>query len=162
MRDARFLKSRFARQKNRQMGKKRIIKKSSSGVSQEMKARAMSRVPKNRVSEGILHVQATYNNTMVSLSDMSGNTLAWSTAGAMGFRGTRKSTPYAAAKVSELIADKAKMIGVQKVGVLVKGIGSGRESAIRSFVGKGFEVLYIKDVTPLPHNGPKPSKPRRV
>jgi len=144
------------------MGKKRIIKKASSGMSRELKERALSRVPKKKLSEGILHVQATYNNTRVSLSDNSGNLIVWASAGAMGFKGARKATPYAASKVSEIIAEKAKIMGLQKVGILVKGIGSGRESAIRSFASKGFNVLYIKDVTPLPHNGTKPPKPRRV
>jgi small subunit ribosomal protein S11 len=144
------------------MGKKRIIKTSGSGVNKELRERSLSKASKKSVAEGILHVQATYNNTIISLSDNSGNVLAQSSSGAMGFNGTRKSTPYAAAKVAELIAEKAKIFGMQKVGVKVKGIGSGRESAIRAFVGKGFEVLYVKDITPLPHNGPKPKKPRRV
>ena len=144
------------------MGKKRIIKTSGSGVNKELRERSLSRTPKKSVAEGILHVQATYNNTIITLSDNSGNVLAQSSSGAMGFNGTRKSTPYAAAKVAELIAEKAKAVGMQKAGIKVKGIGSGRESAIRAFVGKGFEVLYVKDITPLPHNGPKPKKPRRV
>ncbi|MBI2627934.1 MAG: 30S ribosomal protein S11 [Candidatus Niyogibacteria bacterium] len=144
------------------MGKKRIIKKSAGGVNRELKSRALSRAPKKKVSEGILRVCATYNNTLVSLTDIAGNVLVWSSAGALGFKGTRKSTPYAASKVSELIAEQAKMMGVRKVGIMVKGIGAGRESAIRSFALKGFDISYVKDVTPLPHNGPRPPKPRRV
>lgn len=144
------------------MGKKRIIKKASSGMSRELKERSLARVPKKKLSEGILHVRATYNNTRVSLTDNAGNVIIWASAGAMGFKGARKATPYAASKVSELIAEKSKMMGVQKVGILVKGIGAGRESAIRAFAAKGFNILYIKDVTPLPHNGTKPPKPRRV
>ena len=114
------------------------------------------------MSEGILRIRATYNNTLISFTDIAGNVLTWSSAGALGFRGTRKSTPYAASKVSELIAEQAKMMGARKVGIVVNGIGAGRESAIRSFALKGFDIPYVKDVTPLPHNGPRPPKPRRV
>ncbi|MBI5045810.1 MAG: 30S ribosomal protein S11 [Candidatus Niyogibacteria bacterium] len=143
------------------MGKKRIIKKSGSGA-EEAKSRGAVSLAKKRVDEGVLYIQATYNNTIITLADTAGNVLAWSTAGSLGFKGTRKSTPYAASKVAEFIAEQAKIVKMQKVGIMVKGIGSGRESAIRSFAGKGFDIPYIKDMTPLPHNGPKPSKPRRV
>lgn len=134
----------------------------TSGAGKDTQAQALNKISKKSVSEGLVHIQATYNNTIITLSDDKGNVLAQASAGAMGFRGTRKSTPYAAAKVAEAIAEKAKAVGMQKAGVKVKGIGSGRESAIRAFAGKGFEIPYIKDVTPLPHNGPKPKKPRRV
>lgn len=143
------------------MGKKRIIK-SSDGADKDLQSRVLSKNPKKSVGEGILHIQATYNNTIITLSDNKGSVIAQSSSGALGFRGTKKSTPYAAAKVSEMIAEKAKAVGMQKVEVRIKGIGSGRESAIRAFVGKGFDVPNIKDITPIPHNGPKPKKPRRI
>jgi len=99
---------------------------------------------------------------MVGFSDEKGNMLIWSTAGAMGFKGARKGTPYAASKVVELIVEKAKMVGVSHIDIFVKGVGAGRESAIRTLIGSGIGVDAIRDVTPIPHNGPKAPKPRRV
>ena len=142
------------------MGKKRIIQK-SEGPSATA-ARASSRIPKKKLEFGILNILSTYNNTIVSLSDLSGGIILSSSCGALGFKGARKGTPYAASKVSETVAEKAKLIGLKEVGIKVKGIGSGRESAIRTFASKGFEIRFIKDLTPVPHNGPKPPKPRRV
>lgn len=144
------------------MGKKRIIKKSGSGVDQSLRARAMGKIPKKKIARGILHIQSTYNNTLIVLTDEQGNLIMQSSAGALGFSGARKSTPYAAAKVAEFVGQKAILIGVKEVGVAVKGVGAGRESAIRSFAAQGIELSYIKDVTPLPHNGPRLPKPRRV
>ncbi|MBI4059456.1 30S ribosomal protein S11 [Candidatus Giovannonibacteria bacterium] len=144
------------------MGKKRIITKGTSGVDQALKARALSRLTKKKFSFGVLNILSTYNNTLVSLTDEKGNVILSSSAGAMGFSGTRKGTPYAASKVAEFVAERAKLIGVKDVGVKVKGIGAGRESAIRSFAAQGFGIQSISDLTPIPHNGPKPPKPRRV
>ncbi|MDP3785365.1 MAG: 30S ribosomal protein S11 [bacterium] len=144
------------------MGKKRIIKKGTSGVDQALKARALSRLTKKKLSFAILSILSTYNNTLISLTDESGNVILSSSSGAMGFSGTRKGTPYAASKVAEFIAERAKLIGVKDVGIKVKGIGAGRESAIRSFAAQGFQIQSISDLTPIPHNGPKPPKPRRV
>jgi small subunit ribosomal protein S11 len=143
------------------MGKKRIIKK--SGISSaNLKSRALDRLPKRKLASGILYIHATYNNTKISLTDPKGDMVLWSSAGAMGFKGSRKSTPYAASKVAELLAEKAKKIGLKEVGVMVKGVGAGRESAIRSFMSKDLDLKFIKDITPIPHNGPRPKKPRRV
>ncbi len=142
------------------MGKKRIVKK-----GEEAGAEGQSRVPsvsKKKAETGILYVQSTYNNTKVSLTDIKGNTLAWSTSGALGFKGAKKGTPFAAAKVGEVVAAKAETIGIQDIHVVVKGVGSGRESSIRGFTSKGFNIISIKDMTPIPFNGPKPKKPRRV
>lgn len=143
------------------MGKKRIIKKGGT-VDQELKARSLGKIPKKKLASGILYIQATYNNTLISLSDSSGNTVMWSSSGSLGFKGAKKGTPFAAAKVAELLAEKAKNIGVKDVDVVIKGVGSGRESAIRTFASKGIEINLIRDMTPIPHNGPKPPKPRRV
>jgi small subunit ribosomal protein S11 len=117
---------------------------------------------KKRVDAGILHVQSTYNNTKVMLTDKSGNALMWGSSGGAGFKGAKKGTPFAAAKVGETLALKAQNIGLKEVSVVVKGVGSGRESAIRGFISKGVTITSIKDETPVPHNGPQPKKPRRV
>lgn len=144
------------------MGKKRIIRTEGGGVDAGRKSRALSRVTKKRVEEGVLYIVATYNNTKLTLTDTLGNTLMWSSSGSLGFKGAKKGTPFAAAKVGELIGEKAAMAGVKGVSVQVKGVGAGRESALRGFVGKGLQLSSIKDTTPVPHNGPKPPKPRRV
>ena len=144
------------------MGKKRIIRKSGGSVDQGMKSRSLARVSKKNIPAGTLHIHATYNNTKVLLSDKTGNTVAWSSSGSLGFAGAKKGTPFAAAKVGELIGDKAALIGVKEVDVVIRGVGAGRESALRGFVGKGIEVTRIADDTPVPHNGPRPPKPRRI
>lgn len=144
------------------MGKKRIIRKAGGTVDQGLRSRSLSRVPKKRLERGKLFVIATFNNTIVSLADALGNVVVTSSSGALGFKGTKKSTPYAAAKVGELIGDKALLLGVKEVDVIIRGVGSGRESALRSFAGKGVGLRSIADKTPVPFNGPKARKPRRV
>ncbi|MEI6490153.1 MAG: 30S ribosomal protein S11 [bacterium] len=111
---------------------------------------------------GILNIQSTFNNTKIVLADPKGNTLTWATSGSLGFKGAKKGTPFAAAKIAEVLADKAIAMGMKEVAVVVKGVGSGRESAIRTFISKGINIAAIKDATPVPHNGCKPKKPRRV
>jgi small subunit ribosomal protein S11 len=144
------------------MGKKRIIRKSGGSVDQGLKSRSLSRVAKKNIIAGTLHVHATYNNTKALLADKSGNAVAWSSAGALGFSGAKKGTPFAAAKVGELLGDKAVIIGIKEVDVVIRGVGAGRESALRGFASKGIDVTRIADETPIPHNGPRPPKPRRV
>lgn len=144
------------------MGKKRIIRKSGGTVDQGLKSRSLARMAKRNIAAGTLHIHATYNNTKVLLADKEGNTVAWSSSGALGFSGAKKGTPFAAAKVGELIGEKAGMIGVKEVDVVIRGVGAGRESALRAFAGKGIEVTKIADDTPVPHNGPRPPKPRRI
>lgn len=144
------------------MGKKRIVKKSGNSVNKGLKSRALSRAPKRKMQSGVLHVHATYNNTKVLLADTEGSTVMWSSSGALGFSGAKKGTPFAAAKVGELIAEKAHMMGLQSVRAVIKGVGAGRESALRAFAAKGIEVVSISDVTPLPFNGPRQRRPRRV
>ena len=117
---------------------------------------------KKNVPVGIAHIEATFNNTQVAITDTDGNTLAWASAGNSGFNGSRKSTPFAAQTAAENAAKKAMEHGVRKVDVEVKGPGSGRETAIRSLQNTGIEVTGIKDVTPVPHNGCRPPKRRRV
>ena len=144
------------------MGKKRVIKKTTSGVDHELRARAVSRLPKKKLEKGILNILATFNNTMLTLADEKGNAVIWASAGSLGFKGARKGTPYAASKVAELVAEKAKMVGLKRVSINVNGVGAGRESAVRSFLIHNIDLDTIRDVTPIPHNGPKPPKPRRV
>ncbi|HMV65226.1 MAG TPA: 30S ribosomal protein S11 [Myxococcota bacterium] len=122
---------------------------------------AKKRVKKN-IPVGVAHIQATFNNTIVTIADVAGNTLAWSAAGVLGFKGSRKSTPFAAQLVAEDAARKAKEHGVKQVGVYVNGPGSGRESALRAIASTGLKITLIKDVTPIPHNGCRPPKKRRV
>jgi small subunit ribosomal protein S11 len=144
------------------MGKKRIVKKSGSELDQGLKSRSLSRLPKKKVAAGTLHVRSTYNNTLVTLSDKAGNSIMSSSSGALGFKGAKKGTPFAAAKVGELLGEKASLMGMKEVNVIVKGVGSGRESTIRAFTAKGIELSAIRDETPVPHNGPRPRKARRV
>lgn len=143
------------------MGKKRIVKTGEEGGS-EAKVATVSAVSKKKVEVGNLYVQSTYNNTKIVLTDAKGNVLATSSSGSIGFKGAKKGTPFAAAKVGEIIGAKASTMGMKEAGVVVKGVGSGRESGIRGFISKGINITSIKDVTPVPHNGPKPKKPRRV
>ncbi|PJE74302.1 MAG: 30S ribosomal protein S11 [Candidatus Taylorbacteria bacterium CG10_big_fil_rev_8_21_14_0_10_41_48] len=148
------------------MGKNKIaeekdVKSTKDGASSTV-ATPKSSSKKKVVDIGVLYVQSTYNNTMCLLTDIKGNALAASSAGALGFRGAKKGTPFAAAKVGEVLAEKAKAIGVKEVSAIVKGVGSGRESAIRSFIGKGISLSSVKDVTPVPHNGPRLPRARRV
>ena len=114
------------------------------------------------VQSGIAHVQASFNNTIVTITDMSGNTVVWASTGNQGFKGSRKSTPFAAQRAGEAAARKAMESGMRQVDVYVNGPGSGRESAIRSLQGAGLRINLIRDVTPIPHNGCRPPKRRRV
>ncbi|MCZ6605041.1 MAG: 30S ribosomal protein S11 [Alphaproteobacteria bacterium] len=117
---------------------------------------------RKNITSGIAHVNATFNNTHVTITDAQGNTIAWSSAGSQGFKGSRKSTPYAAQIAGESAGKKAQEHGMKTLAVQVKGPGSGRESALRALQAVGFEITQIKDVTPIPHNGCRPPKRRRV
>jgi small subunit ribosomal protein S11 len=125
------------------------------------KIRTKKREKKN-ISTGIVHIQSTFNNTIVTITDPAGNVIAWSSAGVQGFKGSRKSTPFAAQLAAEDAAKKAMEHGMKSVEVYVKGPGAGRESALRSLQAAGFNIVMIKDVTPIPHNGCRPPKRRRV
>ncbi|CAN5536962.1 MAG: 30S ribosomal protein S11 [Actinomycetota bacterium] len=120
------------------------------------------RKEKKNVVHGVAHIKATFNNTIISITDPEGNVLSWASAGNVGFKGSRKSTPYAAQMAAEACSRRAQEHGVRRVDVLVKGPGSGRETAIRSLQASGLEVIAIKDATPVPHNGCRPRKRRRV
>lgn len=117
---------------------------------------------KKNIAQGIAHIQSTFNNTMISISDAAGNIISWASAGTVGFKGTKKGTPFAAQMAAESAARKAMEHGLKRVDVYVRGPGSGRETAIRSLQAAGLEVSMIKDVTPIPHNGCRPPKRRRV
>ncbi len=144
------------------MGKKRIIKKRGKGLDQGRKERALAKTTKRHLEKGVLHIEATFNNTKAVLTDEKGNAVISSSAGALGFSGARKSTPYAAGKVGELVGEKGTMIGLKEASVVIRGVGAGREAALRAFAGKGIQILAIKDATPVPHNGPRPPRARRV
>jgi len=125
-------------------------------------AKTTKKKARRNISKGIVHVKATFNNTHVTITTTDGETLSWGTAGAMGFKGTRKSTPFAAQRAADRAASAAMRHGLKEVRVLVKGAGSGRESAIRALASAGLKVVSIEDVTPLPHNGCRARKRRRV
>ena len=124
--------------------------------------RSSNRKSKRNVPSGVAHIQSTFNNTIVTISDANGEVISWASAGSSGFKGAKKGTPFAAAKVGELVGDKAVIVGVKEVDVIIRGVGAGRESALRGFASKGIDVTKIADDTPVPHNGPKPPKPRRI
>jgi small subunit ribosomal protein S11 len=128
----------------------------------EEKAPTKTTSKRKNIGNGRAYVNATYNNTVVSVTDVKGNVLAWATAGSLGFAGPKKATPFAASKIVAVVAEKLKGMGVNSLEVFVKGIGGGRDSAVRSLANQGFDITMIHDVTPIPHNGPKPKKVRRV
>lgn len=153
------------------MGKKKITTQSTEELLKEemtqsaaqKKAVAAAVATKGkRIERGRAYIQSTYNNTLITFTDAQGNVLASSSAGALGFRGPKKATPYAASKVVETVMEKVRKAGVWEAKVLVKGIGSGREAAIRALVAHGLDITGIKDITPAPHNGCRPPKVRRV
>jgi len=150
------------------MGKKRIFQKTEKELLEErekveaaVKKEIKIEAPQ-RIKEGKIYISSTYNNTIITLTDLKGDVLTWVSAGSIGFKGTKKSTPFAASKVAEVLSQTAKKLGVEKVQILIKGIGSGRESAIRSLAARGLDIVSIKDITPIPHNGCRPPKVRRV
>ena len=150
------------------MGKKRIIQKTEEELLKERdeveKAlkKEIRTKPSAKTDEGNVYINSTYNNTTITLTDIKGNVLAWRTAGSVGFKGTKKGTSFAASRVARAMVDVAERLRIKNINVFIKGIGGGRESAIRSLAGHGLEVISIKDVTPIPHNGCRPKKVRRV
>jgi len=126
------------------------------------KTKVKKKKVKKNIQTGMAHIQATFNNTVITITDVGGNAIAWSTAGQNGFKGSRKSTPFAAQVAAEECAQKAMEHGVRTIGVFVKGPGAGRESALRALQAAGLRVTMIRDVTPIPHNGCRPPKRRRV
>ena len=149
------------------MGKKKIIEKTKEELfaEKEKLEQAMKKdvkVKSKRFREGKVYISCSYNNTIITLADTEGDVLGWATAGNIGFKGSKKATPFAASKVAEVLTQKAQKVGIEKIKVFVKGIGGGRDSAIKSLAARGLDIISIKDVTPIPHNGCRPKKPRRV
>jgi len=152
------------------MGKKRVLTigvtaQESDSVKEKVsnaKSTGATKSLKRIIVRGQAHIQSTYNNTIVTLADDKGRVLAWSSAGSIGFKGTKKSTPYAASLIVKNVVEKVKKTGLKEVDVFVRGIGSGRDSAIRSLAQQGLAINSIKDTTPIPHNGCRPPKPRRI
>ncbi len=147
------------------MGKKRVIKPSGEELTKEREKveakNAVVRAPLASQS-GRIYIFSSYNNTIITLTGPKGDVLSWTSAGAIGFKGSKKATPFAASKVAEKICLTGQKLGVTKVAVFVRGIGGGRESAIRSLAGHGLEIISIADITPVPHNGCRPPKARRI
>lgn len=146
------------------MGKKKVIQKSGDtkeGADQKV-ASVSSKTGAKKIDSGFVYVNASYNNTVITVTDLAGNVVAWSSAGSLGFNGPKKATPFAASKVASTVIEKIKKSGPFSVSIIVKGIGSGRDSAIRTFATQGFAISSVKDATPIPHNGPRPAKVRRV
>ncbi|MEK7093917.1 MAG: 30S ribosomal protein S11 [Patescibacteria group bacterium] len=147
------------------MGKKKVIQKSGEEVASKATATrsgTSSKGKARKVQEGKVYINASYNNTMITVTDVKGEVLTWASSGSLGFSGPKKATPFASSKIVAAIAERLKNTGPVDIDVIVKGIGSGRDSAIRSFPNHGFNILSIKDATPVPHNGPRPPKVRRV
>lgn len=151
---------------------KKVIKKSEEKLAGESKTEEKTIIEKaaatpvvessKKVVRGQAHIKASYNNTVLAITDTNGNMLAWSSSGSLGFKGAKKATPYAATKIAETVIEKIKKTGISEVSVFVKGIGGGREAAVRALANKGLNIVSVKDVTPLPHNGCKPPKVRRI
>lgn len=151
------------------MGKKHVIKpteeealKDQAKVEAAAKKEVKTEIPLGRAKEGRICISSSYNNTIITLTDAQGKVISWASAGSIGFKGAKKATPFAASKVAETLAQTIQKLGMEKLDILVKGVGGGRESAIRSFAAKGFDITSITDATPIPHGGCRPKKVRRV
>jgi small subunit ribosomal protein S11 len=142
------------------MGKRSIIKKGDAVASENMTIAALKKKIKRTISSGRIYINATYNNTIITFTDENGAVIFWGSSGSLGFSGAKKSTPYAASKVASLLAERAKAIGLEDVCIFVRGVGAGRESAIRSIASGGLSITFIKDITPVPFNGPRARKVR--
>lgn len=144
------------------MGKKKVIQKSGDQKVQSDAAVKVVKETSKKVDTGRVYINASFNNTLITVTDDKGNTVAWASAGQLGFSGPKKATPFAASKVVATLAEKLKKSGPVNINIFVSGVGSGRDSAIRSLANQGFNILSIRDFTPVPHNGPRPPKVRRV
>lgn len=147
------------------MGKKKVIQKSDETKKEAestIRSSEVTATQKNKIEKGRVYIQASYNNTLISVTDEKGNLIAWVSAGSLGFSGPKKSTPFAASKVAEAIATKIERSLPMNVEVFIRGVGAGRDSALRSLSAKGFNITSVRDVTPIPHNGPRAPKVRRV
>lgn len=159
------------------MGQKKVIEKNEKEVLEESKKLEEAMVKKSspqkgglpaqagsigKISAGVIYISFSYNNTILTATDKKGNVLAWITAGSLGFSGPKKATPFAASKMVAAISEKLKKIGFSEIDVVIKGVGSARDTSLKSLAAQGFNILSIKDATPIPHNGPRPPKVRRV
>jgi small subunit ribosomal protein S11 len=150
------------------MGKKRIVQKTTEEILKESEKIEkqfqfeIKKQPSLPLKEGKIYISSTYNNTILTLTDTNGNVIFWTSAGRVGFKNTKKGTPYAASKAAEVMAEVVKKLKIDKIQVLIKGVGAGRESALRSLAAKDLNIISIKDVTPIPHDGCRPPKVRRV
>lgn len=152
------------------MGQKKVIEKTKEEVLKEekhleeafAKSAVAPKVASGKIETGVVYINFSYNNTILTATDKKGNVVGWITAGSMGFSGPKKATPFAASKMVSAISEKLKKIGFTDIEVVLKGVGSARDSALKSLAAQGFNIVSIKDVTPIPHNGPRPPKVRRV
>lgn len=149
------------------MGKKKVIKETTEEILKEGEiieatAKKKKEVRAKKLDLANVYIQATYNNTIVTLTEANGNVVASESAGALGFKGPKKATPFAATRVVDSLMNKLQKLTLREINVFVKGVGSGREAAVRALAANGLEILSIKDITPIPHNGCRPKKPRRV
>ncbi|MFA4817255.1 MAG: 30S ribosomal protein S11 [Parcubacteria group bacterium] len=147
--------------KNESELKSEVLDAEKSAVSAEVEKKKAKKI-KRQIQKGRAGIKCTYNNTIVSIADINGNILGWASSGMLGFKGAKKATPYAATQVVANVSEKVKKYGVSELEVYVKGVGSGREASIRALANNGFDLIMIKDETPIPHNGCRPKKPRRV
>ncbi len=151
------------------MGKKKIVVQTENEALKESEKleKSISQASRGvsaakKITSGCVYISATYNNTLITATTSKGEVIAWITAGSLGFSGPKKATPFAASKAVAALAEKMKKTGLSDIEIVVKGVGAGRDSAVRSFVNQGFNILSVRDVTPIPHNGPRPPKARRV
>lgn len=147
------------------MGKRRVItigNKEGDAASKQNSSIGAKKSKKRIITKGQVHIKSTYNNTIISVTDLNGQVIAWGSAGLMGFKGAKKATPYAATSIVNALFEKVKKVGIKEADIFVKGIGSGRESAIRAVAANGVNIASIVDTTPIPHNGCRPPRPRRV
>ncbi|MGC9046780.1 MAG: 30S ribosomal protein S11 [Minisyncoccia bacterium] len=150
------------------MGKKKVIQKTKEELIKESETvetalqKKTQTSAKYKIEKGKIYINASYNNIIITVTDEKGNVITWMSAGAIGFSGPKKATPFAATKVAEAVYEKIQKSGPATVDILVRGLGGGRDAAIRSFINKGLNILSLKDITPIPHNGPRPPKVRRV
>ena len=145
------------------MGKKKVAEKQADAANKAGESAPKTAVKKSKaVEKAKIYINATYNNTVITVADLKGNVLAWASAGSLGFVGPKKATPFAASKIVSVIGEKIAPYGITEAEIYVKGVGSGRDSALRSFINRGLTITLIKDRTPIPHNGPRPPKTRRI
>lgn len=167
MSERRLVLARERLRRRNNMGKKRIIQKSEEELLKEREkvdaaVKKETRAVPRTFREGRVYIASSYNNTLMTLTNPRGDVLVWKSSGNLGFKGSKKATSFAASKVAEALAEAAKRLGVEQVEVFIKGVGSGRESALKSLANRGLEIVSIRDITPVPHNGCRPRKSRRV